>query len=93
MEFKSPAMAKKIKINSVEVGKIKSTIGQNKGKTEKEKLFEIWKLNKKFNKKETSEILGVSRVTVSNWVKEFESVKESVKQNDTTLHLNKDLYY
>jgi len=69
------AMAKKIKINSVEVGKIKSTIGQNKGKTEKEKLFEIWKLNKKFNKKETSEILGVSRVTVSNWVKEFESVK------------------
>lgn len=67
--------AKKIKVNSVEVGKLKSTITANKGKNEKEKLYEIWKLSKKFNKSETAELLGVSRVTISNWVKEFESVK------------------
>jgi hypothetical protein len=69
------ATAKKIKVNSVEVSKIKSTITTHKGKNEKQKLFEIWKLNKKFNKTETAEILGVSRVTISNWIKEFESVK------------------
>jgi len=66
------ATAKKIKINSVEVGKIKSTIGQNKGKSEKEKIYEIWKSNNKFNKSETAEILGVSRKTIFNWVKEWE---------------------
>ena len=69
------ATAKKIKVNSVEVSKIKNTITLNKGKNEKEKLFEIWKVNKKFNKSETAELLGISRVSIHNWVKEFESVK------------------
>ena len=69
------ATAKKIKINSVEVAKIKNTIGLNKGKNEKEKLYEIWKSNKKFNKTETAELLGISRVSIYKWVKEFETVK------------------
>jgi hypothetical protein len=68
------ATAKKIKVNSVEVGKIKNTLTANKGKNEKEKLFEIWKINEKFNKSETAELLGVSRVTIGKWVKEFEKV-------------------
>lgn len=68
------ANAKKIKINSADVSKIKNTVAANKGKNEKEKLFEIWKLNKKLNKSETASILNVSRVTVGKWVKEFESV-------------------
>jgi len=68
------ATAKKIKINSVEVGKIKNTLTANKGKNEKEKLFEIWKSNKKFNRSETAELIGVSRVTIGKWVKEFEKV-------------------
>jgi len=68
------ATAKKIKINSVEVGKIKNTLTANKGKNEKEKLHEIWKINPKFNRSETAELIGVSRVTISKWVKEFEKV-------------------
>lgn len=70
------ATAKKIKVNSIEVSKIKNTIVANKGKTEKEKLFEIWKVNKKFNKVETAELLGISRVSIYAWIKEFESVKQ-----------------
>lgn len=66
------ATAKKIKINSVDVSKLKNTITANKGKNEKEKLFEIWKLNDKFNRSETAELLGISRMTISRWVKEFE---------------------
>jgi hypothetical protein len=68
------ATAKKIKLNSVEVGKLKTTITANKGKNEKEKLFEIWKVNKIFNKSETAELLGVSRVTIGKWLKDFEKV-------------------
>jgi len=68
------ATAKKIKVNSLEVSKLKTTITANKGKNEKEKLFEIWKLTKNFNKTETAELLGVSRVTIGKWVKEFEKV-------------------
>jgi hypothetical protein len=67
------ATAKKIKVNSVEVGKIKNTLTANKGKNEKEKLFEIWKINEKFNKSETAELLGISRMSVTRWVKEFEN--------------------
>lgn len=66
------ATAKKIKINSVEVSKLKNTLTASKGKNEKEKLFEIWKSNKNFNKSETAEIIGISRMTVNRWVKEFE---------------------
>lgn len=66
------ATAKKIKINSIEVSKIKNTIGANKGKGEKEKLFEIYKKDANFNRSETAELLGISRMTISRWVKEFE---------------------
>lgn len=70
------ATAKKIKINSAEVSKLKSTIGLNKGKNEKEKLYEIWKQNKKFNRSETAELLGISRRSTQNWIKEFESAQK-----------------
>jgi len=69
------ATAKKIKVNSIEVSKLKTTITANKGKSEKEKLHEIWKVNSKFNKAETAELLGISRVSIYTWIKEFESVK------------------
>ena len=70
------ATAKKIKVNSVEVAKLKTTITANKGKNEKEKLFEIWKTSDKFNRSETAELLGISRMSVSRWVKEFENIKK-----------------
>ena len=68
------ATAKKIKLNSIEVSKLKTSIATNKGKNEKEKLFDIWKADNKFNKTETAELLGVARMTINRWVKEFESV-------------------
>jgi len=67
------ATAKKIKVNSVDVSKLKNTIIANKGKSEKDKLYEIWKVNDKFNRSETAELLGISRMSVGRWVKEFES--------------------
>jgi hypothetical protein len=70
------ATAKKIKINSAEVSKLKSTIVLNKGKNEKEKLYEVWKENKKFNRSETAELLGISRRSTQNWIKEFESAQK-----------------
>jgi len=68
------ATAKKIKVNSIEVSKLKNTIVANKGRTEKEKLHEIWKSKKDFNRSETAELLGISRMSITRWVKEFESV-------------------
>lgn len=70
------ATAKKIKVNSVEVSKIKNTITNNKGKNEKEKLKEIYKSNASFNRSETAELLGVSKRSVFNWIKEFDSANE-----------------
>lgn len=70
------ATAKKIKVNSVDVSKLKNTITANKGKNEKEKLFEIWKLNPNFNRSETSELLGISKRSVFNWVKDFDSARD-----------------
>ena len=70
------ATAKKIKINAVDVSKLKNTITANKGKNEKEKLFEIWKSNKEFNRSETAELIGISRMSVNRWLKEFESVTQ-----------------
>jgi len=69
------ATAKKIKLNSIEVGKLKTSLASNKGKNEKEKLHAIWSENPEFNKSETAELLGISRRSVQNWVKEFENAQ------------------
>ena len=58
------------------MSKLKNTITANKGKNEKEKLFEIWKLNPNFNRSETSELLGISKRSVFNWVKDFDSARD-----------------
>ena len=64
------ATAKKIKINSIETSKLKNVISNSKNKNEKEKLFEIIKENPKFNKSETANLLGISRVTLNSWILE-----------------------
>tara|TARA_R110002049_G_C9175744_1_gene562603 strand:- start:4376 stop:6625 length:2250 start_codon:yes stop_codon:yes gene_type:complete len=69
------ATAKKIKINSVEVSKLKQTISGSKNKNEKEQLKDIWKVNNNFNRSETAELLGVSKRTIFNWVKDFDRAK------------------
>ena len=63
------AMAKKIKINSVEVSNIKETF--KAGKTNIEKLKLIYEENPDFNRSKTAEILGVSRMTINRICKKF----------------------
>lgn len=64
------ATAKKIKVNSVEVGAIKNIVLANKNKSPKEKFIEIYKANPNINKKEVAELLGVSLQSVYNYIKE-----------------------
>lgn len=71
------AMAKKIKINSVEVGELKSTIVVNKGKSNRDKVVEIYKNNEDFNRREVSELLGISRTTLYKYIADIE--KKSVQ--------------
>ena len=69
------AMAKKIKVNSIEIGELKEVITANKTKSTKEKFFEMYKSNPDLNKKEAGELLSVSRQTIYDWIKE---IKEKV---------------
>jgi hypothetical protein len=54
------AMAKKIKVNTIEVAEMKTIITNNKAKSNKEKYLELIKINPEANKKEIAELLGVS---------------------------------
>lgn len=66
------AMAKKIKIDSIEKHDIKVVINENKNKTTKEKFELLYKQNPNLNKKEVSEMLGVTRTTIYKFIKELE---------------------
>jgi hypothetical protein len=65
------ATAKKIKVNSVEFGAIKTIVLANKNKSSKEKFIEIYKSNPNVNKKEVAELLGVSLQSIYNYIKEL----------------------
>lgn len=67
------AMSKKIKIDSVEKADIKTIINDNKNKTTKEKFKILYKQNPNLNKKEVSEMLGVTRTTIYNFIKEIQN--------------------
>ena len=63
------AMAKKVKIKSIEVSDVKNTIRQS-GSTDKFKQFEaIYLANPEVSKTEVADILGVSRKTVYEFLK------------------------
>jgi DNA polymerase III delta prime subunit len=68
------AMAKKIKVNTIEVGEVKQLIVKNKDKTTKEKIQDIYKVNPDFNRSEIAELLGVSRQILQKYVKECKQV-------------------
>ena len=68
------AMAKKIKINSIETNDIKTIINTNKNKTTKEQFTELYKKNPDLNKKEISESLGVSVQMIYKYIKDFKPV-------------------
>jgi len=66
------AMAKKIKVNSIEINEIKTIIQSNKNKSIKEQFIELYKSNPELNKKEVSENLGVSLRMIYKYIKEIE---------------------
>ena len=66
------AMAKKIKIDTVEKYDIKKLLELNKNKTIKEQFAELYKQNKDLNRTEVSELLGVTRNTIQRYIKELE---------------------
>lgn len=61
-------MAKKIKINTVEIHDIKKVVKANEGLSTKEKFMELYKIDPLLNKKEVAEILGVSRKTIYTYI-------------------------
>lgn len=69
------AMAKKIKINTVEVHDMKQAIYQNKDKTTKEKFKAMYDANNNLNKQEAADLLGVSRQTIYNLIKDINNQK------------------
>jgi hypothetical protein len=66
------AMAKKIKVNSIETNEIKVFISSNKNKTVKEQFIELYKKNPDLNKREVSEQLGVSVRMIYKYITELE---------------------
>jgi hypothetical protein len=66
------AMAKKVKVDSIEVSEIRKVLKVNDGKTNKDKFAALYKSNPALNKKEVSEQLGVSLQMIYKYVKELE---------------------
>jgi hypothetical protein len=65
------AMAKKVKIDSIEVSEIRKVLKTNDGKSNKEKFKLLFDANPELNKKEVSEQLGVSLQMIYKYIKEF----------------------
>jgi len=68
------AMAKKIKVNSIETNEIKTIIQSNKNKSTKELFLELYRKNPDLNKKEVSENLGVSVQMIYKYIKELQKI-------------------
>jgi hypothetical protein len=66
------ATAKKVKVNSVEVSNIKTTAKAGKNNFEKLKL--IYEENPDFNRSQTAELLGISRMQINNLLKKLKEV-------------------
>ena len=65
------AMAKKVKIDSIEVTEIRKVLNGNAGKTNKEKFLLLYNANSDLNKKEVSEQLGISLQMIYKYIKEI----------------------
>ena len=63
------ATAKKVKVNSVEVSNIKNT--SKAGKNNLEKLKLIYEENPDFNRSQTAELLGLSRMQINRLLKQI----------------------
>jgi len=67
------SMAKKIKVNSLETKDVKTILNKNADKSSYDKFVAIYSSNPKISKTKLSEILGITRRTVYNYIKDFEN--------------------
>ena len=67
------AMAKKVKIDSIEVREIKNVIKDNKGKSNFDLFKTLYEANPNLNKKEVSEQLGVSLQMIYKYIKQLKN--------------------
>lgn len=65
------AMARKVKLDSVESVEIKSHINISGKITARDKFESVYKSNNQINRTKIADQLGVSRGTILNWIKEF----------------------
>lgn len=63
------AMAKKVKFDSIEIAEIKKVLKTNDGKNNKDKFLALYNQNPDLNKKEVSELLGVSLQMIYKYMK------------------------
>jgi hypothetical protein len=66
------SMAKKIKVSSLEVNDVRKIVKNNSQKSTQETFNEIYKVNKKIDKKLIAETLGVSLRTIYRFIKEYD---------------------
>lgn len=64
-------MAKKHKLNTIEYTEVKKVVNQNSNKTTKEKIIEIYKSSPNVKINDIASVLGLSRKTVSLYMKEI----------------------
>jgi predicted ArsR family transcriptional regulator len=64
-------MAKKVKLKSSETFELKKVMAVNKNKSKKDQIVELFKVHPEFNRSEAADILGVSRQTIKNWLKDI----------------------
>jgi len=72
-------MAKKIKFSAADKFELKTLVTLMKGKSNKEKIIEVNRVNPDFNKSELSELLGISRAAVHKVLKHTEVTPVSTK--------------
>jgi predicted transcriptional regulator len=65
-------MAKKVKMQSSETFELKKVMSVNKLKSKKDQVQEMYKANPEFNRSQMADILGISRQTINNYIKEIQ---------------------
>jgi hypothetical protein len=65
------AMAKKIKVNTMEVKEMKTAMIANKSMNTKDKFKELYTLNPELNRSEVAELLNVSRKQIQRYIAEL----------------------
>ena len=65
------AMSKKIKVNNKEIHDLKTVINKQDGKSDFQKFYAMYKSKPDLNKKEAAELLGISRQSIYNFIKQI----------------------